>query len=102
FSFFKIAVICVMALVALVAAFILAPASDADLSDDIFSDPTKYVKLLVKPEKKIEIAKLRDKLSGIEEGAKARDKEGKLGREEAKKVEADPSKAGTPIVDPNK
>ncbi|MGQ0507032.1 MAG: hypothetical protein ACT4TC_17125, partial [Myxococcaceae bacterium] len=59
------------------------------------------MKLLVKPERKIEIQKFKD-LSGVAEGAKAKDKEGKFGKQEAKKDEADPSKKGSPVVDENK
>ncbi len=101
FTFFKIASICIMAAMALVAAMLLTPQGDYDTSDDIFQNPSKYVKLLVKPEKKIEIKKFKD-LSGVAEGAKAKDKEGKFGKQDAKKQEADPSKKGSPIVDANK
>src|SRR5207237_3757935 len=101
FTFFKIASICIMAFVAMVAAMLLTPQGEFGTSDDIFQNPSKYVKLLVKPEKKIEIKKFQD-LSGIAEGAKAKDKEGKFGKENAKKDQADPSKKGAPIVDANK
>ncbi len=101
FTFFKIASICIMAFIALVAAMLLTPRDLSLTSDDIFQNPSKYVKLLVKPEKKIEIQKFKD-LSGVAEGAKAKDKEGKFGKQEAKKEEADPSKKGSPIVDANK
>ena len=101
FTFFKIASICMMAFIALVAAVLLTPQSESSTSDDIFQNPSKYVKLLVKPEKKIELKKFQDK-SGVEEGAKAKDEEGKFGKQEAKKDQADPSKKGSPIVDPNK
>ena len=99
FSFFKIVSICMMAAAALVAAFLLTPRDDSGMSDDIFANPSKYVKLLVKPEKKVELVK---KLSGVEEGAKAKDDEGKFGKQEAKKPDADPSKKGAPVVDANK
>ncbi len=101
FTFFKITSICIMAFIALVAAMLLTPHDGLYTSDDIFQNPSKYVKLLVKPEKKIELQKFKD-LSGVAEGAKAKDKEGKFGKQEAKKEEADPSKKGAPIVDANK
>ncbi|MGQ0505318.1 MAG: TonB family protein [Myxococcaceae bacterium] len=101
FTFFKIASISIMAFLALVAAILLTPRDLSATSDDIFQNPSKYVKLLVKPEKKIEIQKFKD-LSGVAEGAKAKDKEGKFGKQEAKKDQADPSKKGSPIVDANK
>lgn len=101
FTFFKIASISIMAFIAMVAAMLLTPQSESGTSDDIFSNPSKYVKLLVKPEKKIELKKFKD-LSGVQEGAKAKEKEGKFGKQEAKKDQADPSKKGSPIVDANK
>lgn len=100
FTFFKIASICIMASIALVAAIFLTPVGDLGTSDDIFQNPSKYVKLLVKPEKKIDLKKMQ--LSGAEEGKKAKDDEGKFGKKEEKKDQADPSKKGAPIVDANK
>jgi TonB family protein len=101
FTFFKITSICLMAFVALVAAMVLTPMGDGTEGDDIFGNPSKYVKMVVKPEKKQEIKKFKD-LSGIQEGAKAKEKEGKLGKQDAKKDQADPSKKGAPVVDANK
>ena len=88
-----------MAFLALVVAMVLTPTID-EANDDIFQNPSKYVKLIVKPEKKIEIKK--KELSGVEEGEKAKDDEGKFGKKDEKKKEADPSKYGAPIVDENK
>ncbi len=101
FTFFKIVSICLMAFFALVAAMIITPLGEGGDGDDIFSHPSKYVKMVIKPEKKQELKKLKG-LSGIAEGAKAKDKEGKFGKQEAKKQDADPSKRGAPIVDANK
>jgi TonB family protein len=101
FTFFKIASICIMAFIALVAAMILNPLGDGNSSDDIFANPGKYVKMLVRAEKKVEIKKLKD-LSGLKEGAKPKDDEGKFGKKDEKKKDADPSKKGAPIVDANK
>ncbi len=101
FTFFKIASICIMAFIALVAAMVLNPLGDGSASDDIFANPGKYVKMLVRAEKKVEIKKLKD-LSGIKEGAKPKDDEGKFGKKDEKKKEADPSKKGAPVVDANK
>jgi TonB family protein len=100
YTFFKIASVCIMAFLAMVAAILLTPQVDGSTSDDIFQNPSKYVKLLVKPEKKPELN--IQKLSGAEEGKKAKDDEGKFGKQEEKKKEADPSKKGSPIVDANK
>ncbi len=101
FTFFKIASICIMAFIALVAAMILNPLGDGSASDDIFANPGKYVKMLVRAEKKVEIKKLKD-LSGIKEGAKPKEDEGKFGKKDEKKKDADPSKKGAPVVDANK
>jgi hypothetical protein len=68
------------------------------LSEDLFKNPSQLVKTLIKaPEKKKKFD-----LSGVKEGAKAKDKEGKFGKKEAKKPEAAPSKKGAPIVDAKK
>lgn len=101
FTFFKIVSICLMAFFALVAAMVLTPMGFGGEGDDIFANPSKYVKMVVKPEKKQEIKKFKD-LSGIAEGAKAKEKEGKFGKQDAKKQDADPSKKGAPVVDANK
>lgn len=101
FTFFKIVSICLMAFFALVAAMVLTPMGYGSDGDDIFANPSKYVKMVVKPEKKQEIKKFKD-LSGVAEGAKAKEKEGKFGKQEAKKQDADPSKKGAPTVDANK
>ncbi|HYX93306.1 MAG TPA: AgmX/PglI C-terminal domain-containing protein [Myxococcaceae bacterium] len=89
FTFFKIASICMLAFFAVVAVFLLTPVPEAGTSDDVFANPSKYVKLLVKPEKKPELAK---KLSGIQEGAKPKAEEGRFGKEESKRKDADPSR----------
>ncbi len=101
FTFFKIVSICMMACFALIAAMVLTPLGYGGEGDDIFANPSKYVKMVVKPEKKQEIQKFKD-LSGVAEGAKAQEKEGKFGKQEAKKDQADPSKKGAPTVDANK
>ncbi|MBE2250905.1 MAG: TonB family protein [Myxococcus sp.] len=101
FTFFKITSICVMAFVALVAAMIITPLGEGGQGDDIFGNPSKYVKMVVKPEKKQEVKKFQDK-SGVQEGEKAKEKEGKFGKQDAKKPDADPSKKGAPVVDVNK
>lgn len=91
FTFFKIVSICLMAFFALVAAMVLTPLGFGGDGDDIFGNPSKYVKLMIKPEKKVEIKKFKD-LSGIKEGEKPKEKEGKFGKQDANKKEADPSK----------
>ncbi|QRK06892.1 AgmX/PglI C-terminal domain-containing protein [Archangium violaceum] len=100
FTWFKIVSISMLAAGAVVAAMLLSPRSEAPSDDDIFQSQQRVAKLLVQPQKKIDTKKLD--LKGVEEGAKAKDEEGKFGKEEAKKAEADPSKPGTPVVDKSK
>lgn len=101
FTFFKIAVICLMAAAAVLVAFYITPKQDRRSSDEIFQDNAQYVKLLLRPAQP-KIEKPSPEKSGTEEGAKAEGEEGKFGVEEAKKEEADPSRPGSPVVDPNK
>jgi TonB family protein len=100
FTYFKITCITLMAAAAVVAAMVLTPRSQTASADDILQAQQRVAKFLITPEKKLELKKL--KLAGMEEGAKAKDEEGKFGREDAKKPEADPSKPGTPVVDKSK
>lgn len=100
FTYFKITCITLMAAAAVIVAMLLTPRSELPSPDDILQDQQRVAKFLIKPEKKVEVKKL--KLSGAEEGAKAKDEEGKFGKEEAKKEEADPSRPGTPVVDKTK
>ncbi len=101
FTFFKIVSICVMAFIALVAAMILTPVGDGSDGDDLFGNPSKYVKMVIRPEKKQEVKKFKD-LAGAAEAAKAKEKEAKFGKQDAKQDKADPSKKGAPVVDVNK
>ena len=78
----------------------LTPHSDLTLGDDLTRNETRYTKYQVKPPAK-ELPKFKD-LSGVKEGAKAKDDAGKFGKDDAKKKDADASKKGAPIVDPNK
>ncbi|WP_338865957.1 AgmX/PglI C-terminal domain-containing protein [Myxococcus stipitatus] len=100
FTFFKITSICLLTGLALVLAMILTPRAETAQHDDIFESQQRVAKFLVTPEKRIEQKKLQ--LSGMEEGAKAKDEEGKFGKEDAKQQEAAPSKPGTPMVDKSK
>ncbi|MFP2912166.1 FHA domain-containing protein, partial [Pyxidicoccus sp. 3LFB2] len=100
FTFFKITSICLMAGLAVIMAMVLTPRAEQPESADIFNDQQRVAKFLIAPEKKLEQKKLQ--LTGVEEGEKAKDEEGKFGKEEAKQAEAAPSKPGTPVVDKNK
>lgn len=101
FTWFKIAGISFVAAGAFLAAMLLTPRTEAPSSDDIFASQQRVAKFLVQPTKPID-TKVLDRLKGVEEGAKAKGEEGKFGKEEAKKAEADPSKPGTNIVNKNK
>src|SRR5262249_44506164 len=79
----------------------ITPRNDDAYSDDLTRNEQRYTKYQVKPPEKQDKPKFKD-LSGAKEGEKAKGEEGKLGKQEAKKKEADPSKKGTPEVDPNK
>lgn len=64
--------------------------------------PERIARYQVKPPEKLpETAKPRD-VSGAKEGEKSKGEEGKLGKPEAKKKEAAPSKPGTPAGEANK
>ena len=100
YTWFKIAGISFLAAGAFLAAMLLTPRSEAPSGDDIFASQQRVAKFLVQPAKQIDTKRLD--LKGVEEGAKAKGEEGKFGKEEAKKAEADPSKPGTNIVNKNK
>ncbi|WP_426751853.1 TonB family protein [Myxococcus sp. Y35] len=100
FTFFKITSICMLAGLAVVLAMVLTPRQELPQSADIFESQQRVAKFLITPEKKLEAKKLQ--LSAPEEGAKAKDEEGKFGKEDAKQQEAAPSKPGTPVVDKSK
>ncbi len=77
----------------------ITPRFDDMLGDDLSRNQARFTQYQVKPEEKKPKFK---ELSGIKEGAKAKGDEGKFGKQDAKKKDADPSKKGAPIVDPNK
>jgi hypothetical protein len=79
----------------------ITPRSDDSYSDDLSRNQQRFTKYQVKPLEKPEQPKFKE-LSGAKEGEKSKGDEGKLGKEEAKKKEANPSKKGAPEVDPNK
>jgi TonB family protein len=100
FYFTKILTTTAMAGIILLAAIFMTDINAESLSEDLFKNPQRFAKLVIKPPEK-EKKKLKD-LSGIKEGAKAQKDEGKFGKKEAKKDDADPSKKGAPRVDANK
>jgi TonB family protein len=98
------ATVLVLALLAL-AAFMVSvgktPRLHQTYRDAIAQDPERFTRYQVKaPPKPPEPAK--KEASGAKEGEKSSEEEGKLGKPEAKKKEAAPSRPGTPKVDPDK
>ena len=80
----------------------ITPSPDEGVSDDLTNNQQRLTKYEVKPaENKTQTAKFKD-LAGVKEGEKAKGPEGKLGKDDAKKKEADPSKKGAPVADPGK
>jgi len=99
YTFFKITSVCLLGFAAFIAAMFLSPRSEQRSSADDFASQAAVAKFLVT--KRPEPPKPA-KLSGAEEGAKAEKEEGKFGKEEAKQVEAAPSKPGAPTVQKDK
>jgi outer membrane biosynthesis protein TonB len=81
----------------------LAPQRTPGSAEDLQAAQERIAQYVVKPQppKEVEAPKFKD-LSGAPEGAKAQGEEGKLGKEDAKKKEADPSRKGSPVTDANK
>jgi hypothetical protein len=80
----------------------LAPQRDPLSREALPPPPERFAKFQPKPaEKAPEVARAKD-LAGAQEGEKSKGEEGKLGKKEAKKREAAPSKAGTPQGEANK
>jgi TonB family protein len=91
YGFLKLLVACFMVFGALMwCSSILNAYGLTTPSDDLFSNQAKYVKLLVVAPQ--EPKRIKD-LSGIREGAKAAGAEGKIGKAEATKAAAEPSKS---------
>jgi pSer/pThr/pTyr-binding forkhead associated (FHA) protein len=68
--------------------------------DDLFKNKDRFAKYIAAAEKKEQ--KKKEELSGVKEGAKPKDEEGKFGKKEAKQEKAAPSQKGAPIVDKDK
>ena len=81
----------------------IAPHPDETVTDDLAGNQQRIAQYQVKPREKPleEQPKPRD-VSGVQEGAKAREEEGKLGKREVKKKQAAPSRKGATVVEPDK
>jgi len=97
--FTKILSIAVMVHIVLLAALMITPISNELLAEDLFKNNARILQTLLHPP---EPPKPQLDLSGIKEGEKPKDEEGKFGKVEEQKKEADPSKKGAPKVDANK
>lgn len=100
FYFSKTLSLMLLVFLTMVGAFYITPVHSESLSEDLFKNANRYAKYILKPPEKQK--KLLKDLSGIKEGAKAAKEEGKFGKKEAQKKEADPSKKGAPVVNANK
>jgi TonB family protein len=81
----------------------IAPRHDETVTDDLAGNQQRIARYQVKPrEKPAEEPPKPREISGVPEGAKARDEEGKFGKRGAKKREAAPSRKGAPAVDADK
>jgi len=79
----------------------ITPRPEESLVDDLSRNQQRFTKYQVKAPERVEQPKFKN-LSGVKEGEKSKGEEGKLGKEEARKKEADPSRKGTREVDPDK
>ncbi|MHB1843821.1 MAG: AgmX/PglI C-terminal domain-containing protein [Deltaproteobacteria bacterium] len=100
FYFTKVLSVAFMIHLVLLIGFWITPTQNELLSEDLFKNPSAFAKLIIKPPEKEK--KKKFDLSGVKEGAKAKGKEGKFGKKEAKKEDAAPSKKGAPIVNAHK
>ncbi len=99
-KFFRIAAVCATTCIALIAGMLFSGRAGPRIESNGASVSAQYARLLIRPE----VAKPHPikKISGLPEGAKAMDEEGKFGVPKAKQEEADPSRPGSPIVEPRK
>jgi len=101
FTFFKVAAISLLAGAALVVSLVITP-REAQSSDDLFRENAQQVAhYLVHPVVIPKPVKPKQQET-LAEGEKASEEEGRMGKPEEKKLEADPSRPGSPIVDPRK
>ncbi|MFH1810994.1 MAG: AgmX/PglI C-terminal domain-containing protein [Pseudomonadota bacterium] len=76
----------------------ITPWDPTALTEDLFKNPNRFAKLILKEPD----LKKKDDLSGKKGGAKHKDKEGKFGKKDKPKKDAMSSKKGAPTVDANK
>ena len=96
-GFLKVASICAVASVALIAGLLVGSKRSSSIESAGVQVPAQFARLLIRPEPKKK--SLKKDTSGLPEGAKAAEEEGKVGIKDAKRDEADPSRPGTPVTD---
>src|SRR5215469_15955257 len=99
-GFLRIAAVCAMACILLIVGLVIGSKPRLLSDGGMPQMPAHYARFLIRPEVKKKAAKKED--IGLPEGAKAKEEEGKFGLKNAKKEEADPSRPGSPIVDPRR
>lgn len=100
FSLFRTMAIGLVIGIAVFFMIAFSPHEKLNISDEAMASDNVAVKLLVKraPPPPV-VKKLKQEKSGAEEGAKAKDDEGKFGKPDEKQEVAAPSKPGTPLTD---
>lgn len=98
-NFLTTVLILVLAAIAFERMIAITDFSKLSLSDDLFKNKDRFAKYVARQEQK---EKPKFDLSGVKEGAKAKDDEGKFGKKEAQQKEAASSKKGAPVVDVDK
>lgn len=100
FYFTKVLGLSALAHVFVILALLLTPLDPSGLSEDLFKNPNRFSRLILKePEKK---PKKKFELEGSKGGGRHKDKEGKFGKPKKEKKDALASAKGAPRVDPNK
>jgi TonB family protein len=102
FYFVKILNLSILAHAFVLLAMTLTPLAPEQIEDDLFKNPNRFAKLILKEPEKAPDDKKKFELSGSKGGGKHKDKEGKFGKPDKKKKDALASTKGAPTVDPNK
>ena len=92
--FAAIVAIALAALIAFFRAISLTPVREQSYRDVLAQNPERFARYQVKPQERLPEPPRPKELSGAKEGEKSAAPEGKLGKPEAKKKEAAPSKPG--------
>lgn len=102
FYFTKVLSLSFLAHLFLFLALMLTPLDPDGMSEDLFKNPNRFAKLLLKEPEKPPENKKKFELSGSKGGGRHKDEEGKFGKPKEEQKDALASKPGAPKVDPNK